>query len=402
MQTLACIQDPVLSRVLVELYAKKSNNHPLAFLRTLLKSTDPNVTLTVLQCLRSLPVTAWAGVAIETQVNLLGETETLAPKADFPPSSPSAPATEPLDEFGPFQGTFEEPDLAGLSKPVPATQITMLPALFEEDEVGLIIGFLNSDDVTVRINVSHLISAWIEALVADSQQTLRTLFLADPSGSMIQQYLDSLLQPLSAPSPGQSPAYAQTLVCRSLEAGDILSATDGGKYSEFVTNILGAGATPQDDAISSPALSSRSISGHSGTKESAKTSRTGVLEGAVEMVLSKLRNGKIRKALLAWILKADALLLEASPAFQHAFTRRFLQTQSVDVQNETVTSTVLTICAAIACEYSPLEVDIGQQTLDAFTSLLPTSTGKPYICPFQPASHNPNSINPGNPPPCYA
>ena len=136
---------------------------------------DPNVLYTLLSVLRSLPTAIWTGTAPES--DLIGKSkglpetletlETLAPLQSTlaPPTSPTA--DDPFhDVFGPFErgSTSHSPDdyvtpsgSLGLSNvstsPKAASQTPHLPPLFDEEEVGTIVGFLRSEDSTLREGV---------------------------------------------------------------------------------------------------------------------------------------------------------------------------------------------------------------------------------------------------------
>lgn len=145
--------------------------HPLAFIRPMIHEKDPNVLYTLLSVLQSLPTAIWTGTAPES--DLIGKSigpaetlETLEPLQSnlAPLSSPTA--DDPFhDVFGPFErgSTSHSPDYItpsgslGLSNvsssPKAASQTPHLPPLFEEEEVGTIVGFLRSEDSTLRKGV---------------------------------------------------------------------------------------------------------------------------------------------------------------------------------------------------------------------------------------------------------
>lgn len=128
---------------------------------------------TLLSILRSLPTAIWAGTAPESDFPLIGKSmglsetlETLEPlQSTVPPLTPPT-ADDPFhDVFGPFErgSTSHSPDYItpsgsmGLSNvsnsPKAASQVPHLPPLFEEEDVGTIVGFLRSEDSMLRKDV---------------------------------------------------------------------------------------------------------------------------------------------------------------------------------------------------------------------------------------------------------
>lgn len=164
--------------ILIHHLASRSNTtsvsmHPLAFIRPMIHEKDPNVLYTLLSVLRSLPTAIWAGTAPESDFPLIGKSmglsetlETLEPlQSTLPPLTPPI-ADDPFhDVFGPFErgSTSQSPDYKtpsgslGLSNvsssPKAASQVPHLPPLFEEEEVGTIVGFLRSEDSMLRKDV---------------------------------------------------------------------------------------------------------------------------------------------------------------------------------------------------------------------------------------------------------
>jgi len=162
--------------ILIHHLASRSNTapvsiHPLAFIRPMIHEKDPNVLYTLLSVLRSLPTTIWAGTTQESDLigkstGLSGTLETLEPlHSTLPPLTPPT-ADDPFhDVFGPFEkgSTSHSPDYItpsgslGLSNisnsPKAASQMPHLPPLFEEEEVGTIVGFLRSEDSMLRKSV---------------------------------------------------------------------------------------------------------------------------------------------------------------------------------------------------------------------------------------------------------
>ncbi len=132
---------------------------------------DPNVLYTLLSVLQSLPTPIWTGTAPESDLigKSIGLPETL--ETLEPLQSTLAPLTSPTaddpfhDVFGPFErgSTSHSPDYVtpsgslGLSNvitsPKAASQRPHLPPLFDEEEVGTIVGFLRSEDLTLRKGV---------------------------------------------------------------------------------------------------------------------------------------------------------------------------------------------------------------------------------------------------------
>lgn len=164
--------------ILIHHLASRSNTtsvsmHSLAFIRPMIHEKDPNVLYTLLSILRSLPTAIWAGTAPESDFPLIGKSmglsetlETLEPlQSTVPPLTPPT-ADDPFhDVFGPFErgSTSHSPDYItpsgsmGLSNvsnsPKAASQVPHLPPLFEEEDVGTIVGFLRSEDSMLRKDV---------------------------------------------------------------------------------------------------------------------------------------------------------------------------------------------------------------------------------------------------------
>lgn len=142
--------------------------HPLTFIRPMVQEKDPNALYTLLSGLRSLPTAMWAGTAPAS--DLIGKSGDLS-EALGPSQSTLTPVTlatsdDPFhDVFGSFEGasTSHSPDyitpsgslglsnVSALPKAVPT--IPHLPPLFKEEEVGIVVGFLRSDDSILRRDV---------------------------------------------------------------------------------------------------------------------------------------------------------------------------------------------------------------------------------------------------------
>lgn len=164
--------------ILVHHLASKSNaspvsEHPLTFIRPMIHEKDPNVLYTLLSALRSLPTAIWAGTvsAGGSESDLIGKSEiseTLGPlQSTLTPGIPAIPDDPFHDVFGPFEegstshshspdhitpsGSLGLSNVSASPKAVP--QAPQLPPLFEEGEVGVIIGFLRSEDSTLRKDV---------------------------------------------------------------------------------------------------------------------------------------------------------------------------------------------------------------------------------------------------------
>lgn len=125
---------------------KADEKHPLFFLRPLLRTRDINITLVLLQSLTLLPVEAWAGgniVASGTH-GVIGQEVDSAILADPSPSS--------IDETNLFgEGVGDEmPETGGRNVITVTEATTPFPALFEESEVGIIMGCLKSSDPSIR------------------------------------------------------------------------------------------------------------------------------------------------------------------------------------------------------------------------------------------------------------
>lgn len=149
--------------------------HPLAFIRPMIQEKDPNVLYTLLSGLRSLPTAIWAGTAPAGSENdLIGKSsdfsETLEPlQSTLAPATPATSDDPFHDVFGPFEGgsTSHSPDYVtpsgslGLSNisasPNAVPQTPHLPPLFEEEEVGIVVGFLRSEDSMLRRNVGGVL-----------------------------------------------------------------------------------------------------------------------------------------------------------------------------------------------------------------------------------------------------
>lgn len=119
---------------------KPDEKHPIFFLRPLLRTKDINITLVLLQTLTLLPVEAWAGgniVASGTQ------------GVRVPGVGPTDPSSSSIDETNLFgEGVDDE---AGGQNIIMVTEATTpFPALFEESEVGIIMGYLKSSDPSIR------------------------------------------------------------------------------------------------------------------------------------------------------------------------------------------------------------------------------------------------------------
>jgi len=126
---------------------------------------DPNVLYTLLSILRSLPTAIWVGTVPES--DLIGKSkdlsETLEPlQSTRTPLTPTTAGDPFHDVFGPFEGgsTTHSPDYItptgslGLSNVSTSPKATPhLPPLFEEEEVGTIVGFLQSEDSMLRKDV---------------------------------------------------------------------------------------------------------------------------------------------------------------------------------------------------------------------------------------------------------
>jgi hypothetical protein len=162
--------------ILIHHLASRSNitpvsRHPLAFIQPMIHEKDPNVLYTLLSVLRSLPTAIWAGTTPESHligksIGLSETLETLEPLQSTPPPLTPPTADDPFhDVFGPFEkgSTSHSPDYItpsgslGLSNvshsPKAASQMPHLPPLFEEEEVGTIVGFLRSEDSMLRKDV---------------------------------------------------------------------------------------------------------------------------------------------------------------------------------------------------------------------------------------------------------
>jgi hypothetical protein len=125
---------------------KTDEKHPIFFLRPLLRTKDINITLVLLQSLILLPVEAWAGgniVASGTH-EVVGQgvgSTTLA--------NSSSSSIDETNLFG--EGVDDEISEVGGRNVITVTEVTTpFPALFDESEVGIIMGFLKSNDPSIR------------------------------------------------------------------------------------------------------------------------------------------------------------------------------------------------------------------------------------------------------------
>lgn len=128
--------------------ANREDKHPLFFLRPLLRAKDINITSVLLQSLDFLPVEAWAG---ENTV----ATEPLEQNGQPVASDPSPSNIDEADLFGEGVGVEQEsPDSNPIKGVALSGTTAALPPLFEESEVGMIMGCLESTDPSIRILVS--------------------------------------------------------------------------------------------------------------------------------------------------------------------------------------------------------------------------------------------------------
>jgi hypothetical protein len=106
----------------------------------------------LLQILTFLPVEVWAGGTIEVPIQPLQDnqsnTTTPDPKG-WPEASPGAEINE-ADLFGEDVAHEAPPE----KKKDPTKRSVVFPALFEEKEVGAIVGYLSSSDMALRKLVS--------------------------------------------------------------------------------------------------------------------------------------------------------------------------------------------------------------------------------------------------------
>lgn len=136
------------------------------------------------------------------------------------------------------------------------------------------------------------------ALILTFFQTIRILSIADPSpAGLVHQYRQEILTKLSSMPTSASPALdhelRNELVCRALEISDIVSQ-DGGAYCKSVIEVLSRteqGST-KATATLSPTLSSKSGASNSTRRSNKGRGRGGVIENAVEMILTRVRNGE--------------------------------------------------------------------------------------------------------------
>jgi len=143
MRTLSRFPVPVLLEHLSKM--KTEEKHPLFFLRPLLRTKDVNIIHVLLQSLTLLPVEAWAGGNIVAS----GTHGVIGQRISSPIlTDPSSSSIDETDLFGEGVDKKPEPDVGDVITVTEAT--TPFPALFEESEVGIIMGCLKSSDPSIR------------------------------------------------------------------------------------------------------------------------------------------------------------------------------------------------------------------------------------------------------------
>lgn len=218
-------------------------------------------------------------------------------RAADPPSQQDHTATE----FGPFQASRGlGPQQSPIERIEPSTspsQLTKscLPPLFEEQEVGVIVGLLNSEDSSLRKLASDYLLASLVNTDLILSQTLDVLRAVDPpEGGMINNFLDTLVQAIrqSGSSVPADHVHLQRLACRALEVAEVLCADNGSIYASLTLRILVAAEESSLGHTNSPTLSVRSTGTSTASKLKATTDRAmhlGVFDGVVEVVLNQLQ-----------------------------------------------------------------------------------------------------------------
>ncbi|PVG00771.1 ARM repeat-containing protein [Serendipita vermifera] len=321
--------EPITQRLYRELRESKTGTHPLDFLRPLLHSTDVNMNVVLLQILTLLPVEVWAGGALEVPIQPSeeeqGDTTTRAPKG-WPEASPGTEINE-TDLFG--EGVTNEAPSEKISL---TKKSTMFPPLFEEKEVGAIVGYLNSSDAALR------------------KLSIQVLGRADPSSEgLIHQYLQQVITAATQSNTHSGDAHREQrkrLICQALDVVEYLIGDNGTIYADKVVDLLEK--TDRDNMknskLQSPTPSQRT-NVSSSTRRNAR-SPGGVIEGAMDAILSRAR----RK-------------------FLQSFSERLL-TLWISQQGVSESATLLVITAAVACESSGMQSETRQNILESFSSYL--------------------------------
>jgi hypothetical protein len=201
------------------------------------------------------------------------------------------------------------------------------------------------------------------------RQTISILARTDPSRiGLIGQYLDGLLDAAKCTITAGVIVDQNrriNLIVQALEIAEVTTGSDGKAYADSVVDIL-LRVDGEDRYLtpSSPTPSSRSNL-TTGTSRSTR-GRSGIVDEAVEMVLTRARNGQ-------WPyceLNRGYVLTNISDS---SFFRTFSETligNFITRQKEDGSITLLVICAAMACEMEDIQVDQGQQILDLFGNYL--------------------------------
>ncbi|KAG8832121.1 hypothetical protein FRC17_001992, partial [Serendipita sp. 399] len=233
--------------------------NPLSFLKPLLRQPDINLNLTLLQCLVLLPPVTWTGGSVGTHAEAKANDGLVAD-----PLSQELDANELFGEEA-GKGVEEKAPLV-----VGELNTIAFPPLFNEQEVGRIIGFLRSKDTTMR------------------KLTILVLARADPSeDGIVSQYYKQILEGLSVKHTDRilDPNLQIELVSQALEASEVLCHDDPTVYASLIADILGRA----DSSFGSTEITSPTLSSKSGASNSTQRTRGrgGVIESAVDAVITK-------------------------------------------------------------------------------------------------------------------
>ncbi|KAG8786451.1 hypothetical protein FRC15_011413 [Serendipita sp. 397] len=241
--------------------ASRPLNNSLYFLKPLLRQVDLNLVSLLLQCLVLLPPIIWTGGSVGT-----AESKKMTTDGHTKGSLPDDMDANEL--FGEEAGKSAEGEAFPEDKV--SASITF-PSLFSEEEVGTIVSFLKSKDIMIR------------------KLTILVLSRADPLESgIVYQYYHQMLDRLSS---NDTTVGIQTdLASQALEVAEVLCYDDPMVYASLVTEIL----SRADTLIGKTEVASPTLSSRSGVSTSTQQTRGrgGVIESAVEMVITRVRKGK--------------------------------------------------------------------------------------------------------------
>ncbi|KIM33790.1 hypothetical protein M408DRAFT_85359 [Serendipita vermifera MAFF 305830] len=334
----------VTTKLMQTFRTSEASLHPLSFLSPLLRSTDVNVISVLLQALVALPVQTWAGGLVtngsDEDPHKTGQKESLMVEKQSSILTPS-----PVGEIAEAELFGDEVEQEVWQTPAqtdaPLNEEMILPALFSETEVGIIVGLLRSRDENIR------------------KMTLSLLASSDPSpDGVVNQYLNQLLTAASlSRSPETETAEEMirrtSLVCQALQVAEVLSGNNGTTYATSVADIILRTDNQQTHkvALGSPTLSNRSRTS-ADTKSSGK-GRGGTMEKAIEMVLTRARK---------------------TPTFFSQFSGQIIQTILNQRVDDRISITFLVISAAVVCEEEEITRDEAGQLLYRFNGYLLLTT----------------------------